>query len=83
MFGTNARPVIADLELSPLRRLLPAHFDVGTRRSMVDGVVHQIGNRAAQLILVTEHLQIFIHPEIDLMITATKRLRLTLQYPQH
>ena len=50
---------------------------------MVNGVVHQIGNRAAQLLFVAHHLERFVDAKVQLMLTLAEGLRLALNHPQH
>ena len=60
MFRRDARPVIFDAEQRSVRRALPAYGNVRARRRMVDRVIDQVGNGAAQLFFITQYFQRFI-----------------------
>ena len=61
--------------------MLPAHGDSRAFRRMIDGVIHQVRHRATQLLFVTEHLQILIDIEMQLMLIVAQRLRFPLDDP--
>lgn len=57
------RPVILDAEQRSLRGPLPADANFGPRRGVVHRVIDQVGDGAAQLLLITQHLELLIDGE--------------------
>ena len=50
---------------------------------MVHRVIDQIGNGAAQLLLITQHLELLVNGEDQRLFLLAESLRLALHHPQH
>ncbi len=84
VLGGNPLPFVLHHEERHLPLLAPLHCDLASRRGVVNGVVDQVGDGAAQLILIPAHEQVRLHVEYDLVAPlAGERARLLLQQPQH
>ena len=83
MLWRNAWPVILDAEQRSLRGPLPADANFGPRRGVVHRVIDQVGDGAAQLLLITQHLELLIDGEDQRLFLLAESLRLALHHPQH
>ncbi|CSC50986.1 Uncharacterised protein [Vibrio cholerae] len=58
---------IFHFEASAFASAIPTHINLRARRGIFNRVVHQIRNRAAQLIFIRQHLKALIHLKMQLM----------------